>query len=114
MGEFHCITLRWLVTIIYKGLRGLYAGYKTWTLRLFDRYFTTKFSFNQINLKAARTGQSLPAKPPRGPSGIGNGAIDRDTSRSRVLSLSDSGGDLREDFSSSIMSSIGIYMKNDL
>lgn len=111
LGDFHCITLRWLVTSIYKGLRGFfYAGYKTWTLRLFDRYFTTK-SFNRINWSDARKGQSLPAKPPSGPRGIGSGAIDSDTSRSRDLSLSDSGGDLREDFSSSIMSSMGTYVQ---
>lgn len=40
---------------------------------------------------------------------MGSGAIERETSRSRVFSLSDSGGDLREDFSSSMMSSMGTW-----
>lgn len=46
---------------------------------------------------------NLPPKP-RG-RGIGSGAIDRDTSRS--LDLSESGGLLRDGFSSSITSSMG-------
>uniref|UniRef100_A0A1B0B377 Uncharacterized protein n=1 Tax=Glossina palpalis gambiensis TaxID=67801 RepID=A0A1B0B377_9MUSC len=45
--------------------------------------------------------------PPRGPNGMGKGAIERETSRSLVFSLSPSGGLLREDFSSSIISSKG-------
>lgn len=50
----------------------------------------------------------LPPKP-SGPSGMGSGAIDSDTSRSRSFPLSDSGGLLRAVFSSSIASSIGGY-----
>lgn len=38
---------------------------------------------------------------------MGKGAMERETSRSLVFSLSPSGGLLREDFSSSIMSSKG-------
>lgn len=44
---------------------------------------------------------------------MGNGAIDSDTSRSRDFSLSLSGGLLRDDFSSSMISSIGICVKDE-
>jgi len=49
----------------------------------------------------------LPAKPPKGPKGIGKGAIDKETSRSRDFSLSLSGGLFLDDFSSSMISSMG-------
>lgn len=49
---------------------------------------------------------NLPPNP-SGPNGMGSGAIDKDTSRSRSLLFSESGGLLRANFSSSMISSIG-------
>lgn len=51
--------------------------------------------------------ENLPAKPPSGPNGIGSGAIDKHISLSFDLSLSWSGGLLREDFSSSTVCTMG-------
>lgn len=50
----------------------------------------------------------IPEKPPKGPRGIGRGAIDSETSRSRPLgSFSVSGGLFLTDLSSSKISSMG-------
>lgn len=53
LGDFHCITLRWLVTSIYKGLRGFFM--LVIKLGLFD--FSTDIL--QPNLLIESTDQTL-------------------------------------------------------
>lgn len=63
-----------------------------------------------INCLKCEQRQNLPPRPSG--NGIGNGAIDKDMSRS--FDLSESGGLLRAGFSSSIISSIGGYKNAEI